>query len=154
MKGPLFSQLEDNDPVWVVYNKNYENRDALYELTLAKGKVVRNYLDTREINVADRYEEPEYVSRQEQYMEIQIEGYSAHYRRHYSDLYDKKGQMLMHPDYNDRGPEVNVFVTKELAKEYITCWCEHTINSCNERIKKLQEEIAVNQNCINAIKDI
>ena len=155
MKDIYFCQLEENDDVWVVYNKNYDTKNSFYEPILVRGHIIENREAIREYDVSDsRYEEPCYRIDHEHYIKISVEGLSIKYHRYYSDTYNEKGQMIITPEYNDYGPDIEIFSTKDKAKEYLISWCERTINRMKERIDESQKEMEVNINCINKIKDI
>lgn len=154
MKDIYFSQLEVGENVWVVYNKNYDNKDLPYKKILVKGKIIENHAEDRKIDISDRWEDPVYRIDHEYLMKISVEGLSNEYMRFYSDFYDKKGQMSMSPEYNDHGPWIEIFSTKKNAIEYVNEWCNTMIKRLENTIKKAQEEIEINKKCIDSIKNI
>jgi hypothetical protein len=152
MNQKRFSELNINDSVWVVYNKNYNNGD-IQELILSEAKILDNYLDYRSIYACNIYKDSREITN-EYWIMISVSGLTNKYKRYYSDIYDESGQMLITPDFRDCGPNVNVFITKEKAKEYIISRCQSRINYLNNKINKEQKEIKLNEYCINKIKDI
>ena len=141
MKDVYFDQLETTDPIWVVYDKNYKddniftNSNYITEYVLVQGKILKNELVQRTMDISDRYEEPIYNTYTENEIVVSIEGYQP-YRRYYSDFYNKNGHMRLSPEYRVDAPSIYIFSTKELAKEYITEWCNMII----ERLEKHKEE--------------
>ena len=152
MKDIYFNQLEVGDSVWIVYDKNYDKRNSISEYVLVEGHIIKNHKVTREIDRSDMYEESNYVTYIEDWIVISVNGLSNQYSRYYSQTYNEKGQMSMSPAYNDHGPYIEVFVTKDKAKNYLISWCNYLIECNQKKINDLKEEIKVYQQSINNIK--
>lgn len=154
MKDIFFCQLEPGDTIWVVYDKNWDKDVTYSEYVLIPGKIIENKGVNRKIDVSDFYEDSKYVTRFEYWIEVSVEGLSNTYRRHYSDTYNEKGQMSLTPEYNDHGPNIEIFVTKDKAKDYLINWCEYLIGGLKEAIQKKQKSLEIYEKTIENIKNI
>lgn len=135
------SDLKSGDYVWGIHNINWDKKDdsEIYQLypteyQLQKYVILKNNLNVqRQYDVSDRYEEPQYITTYENYIEIHFHNFV--YSRYYGNDYK---QLTISAPLNNHGPYVDFFANYEDAKEYLIFMCNKGIKSCEEIIKKEQ----------------
>lgn len=143
-----FSNLEQGDNIFVVYNIN-EHNDKYSEYLLEEIPILENKYVTRTICSGDRYSDEEYAIT-ENFISVDFHG--IHYERYYDNFYDERAQMLICPPFLNNGPQIEVFVKKKDAVKYLTEFCERQIKALNNKIEKTKEEIKLLEKSIQNIK--
>ena len=62
--------------------------------------------------------------------------------------------MSLTPEYGDNAPNIEIFTTKEKAKNYLINWCEHLIKGLKETISHKQKSLDIYEKTIERIKNI
>lgn len=153
----FFSDLKQNDYVWVVYDENYEsysyskNQDDYIQKYIVKPiKILENYAKDRKIDNSDFYDyEDKYIIYHEHYIKLIIN--ELQYSRYYDDFYDKRGQMLMTPDFYNPGPDIEVFLNEKDAKEYLNYLYNRDIEILKKSIEKKQIKLSILETSFNKI---
>lgn len=153
----FFSDLKQNDYVWVVYDENYEsysyskNQDDYIQKYIVKPiKILENCAKDRKIDNSDFYDyEDKYIIYHEHYIKLIIN--ELQYSRYYDDFYDKRGQMPMTPDFYGHGPDIEVFSNEKDAKEYLNYLYNRDIETLKKSIEKKQIKLSILETSFNKI---
>ena len=156
----LSKLVPGKDYVWGIYNKNYaDSHTDRYNITdyvLVRGDILKNEKVERKIYSSDIYHDPDYTIVIETEIIVSFKDFEDTYSRFYDDFYDKEGQILMHTTHYNLGkayPEIEVFLSKEKAIEYLKDITEGHIGGLVKQIEKYQEQIKVyQQNIEDALK--
>ena len=148
--------LQKDDVVYVVYDKNYDNANPT-EFVVVKGYVVENKPELVEYSTSDWYDDTKYT-REEMYIEVTIGSLGKKYHRYYTpgDCYDNGGYLPMTDEIliDDRGPYIEVYKSKEDAKDAYVARLNKHIESSQEIIDKESKKIEVYQNNLKNFIDI
>jgi len=154
----FFSDLKQNDYIWVVYNENYEpysylkNQDDYIPKYIIKPvKIIDNHPEDRRFDISDFYSRnAEYRISHEYHIKINV--VNIEYSRYYDEFYNKRGQMPMAPNFYDHGPDIEVFSNEKDAKEYLNYLYNRDIEILKNSIEKKQNKFNILQKEYNNIK--
>lgn len=132
-----FSDLKVGDTVYCVYDKNYNNNDDNYDLTIIKAKVISNSFERREI-VSSSYYDNDVIICNERNMIIKPEKFDKEYKRYYNKFYDEKAQMTITAEIYSNNPSLEIFVSKEDAKDYAMAFMNKILLRNIQNINKLK----------------
>lgn len=143
----LFTELKNNDDVWVIYNNNWDkNIPSKFIYAPSDYKLEKCVVNENKLNIPRTYD---YSNRYEEYNSfivhehwLSITFHDMIYSRYYTNDYNKYKHLTISCEYNYNGPRIEVFPNYEWAKEYLVNICNHEINSIKENIKK--ERIKIN----------
>ena len=149
-----FSDLKIGDEIWVVYNSNWYNENLSEEYIIESYFIKDNHLEIRELSSLHKYslygyDNPQY--KKEYFISFNFK--DQIYSRYYDDFYDESGQMTMTPQQLCNAPILEIFISKNDAKKYLTLFCNKQIIYFKEEIEKLQNKVIyLTMSIYNAIK--
>lgn len=132
-----FSDLKVGDTVYCVYDKKHNNNDNNHDLTIIKAKVMSNSLEKREIGSSSYYDNDVQVFH-EWNMIIQPEKLNEEYKRYYNKFCDERAQMTITAELYSNNPSLEIFVSKEDAKEYAISFMNQILLRNIQNINKLK----------------
>lgn len=149
-----FSDLKVGDEIWVVYNKNWYNENLPEEYIIESYIIKDNHSEIRELSSLREYflygyDNPQY---KKEYF-ISFDFNNQIYSRYYDDFYNEKCQMTMTPKQLCNAPILEIFISKNEAKKYLTLFCNNQIIYFKKKIEQLQDKVIyLNMSIYNAIK--
>lgn len=144
-----FSDLQIGDIVWVVYNRNYHQEGLPEEYIIEYCTVKDNHIELRELTSVHEYDDTHY--KKEYFISIEFNG--KIYSRYYDDFYNENCQMTITGDKLCNDPLLEIFVSKEEAKKYLTLFCNNQIIFLKEKIEQLQNKVIyLTMSVYNALK--
>lgn len=149
-----FRDLKVGDKIWIVYNRNWYQEDLPEEYIIEQCIIEDNHDELRELSSIHEYSLYEYNNPQykKEYF-ISFNFNNQIYSRYYDDFYNERSQMTMTPQQLCNAPILEIFISKNEAKKYLTLFCNNQIIFLKEKIEQLQNKVIyLTMSVYNALK--
>ena len=138
---PNFTCLEPNDTIYVVYNKNFNNKsNDIIKYVIEKATVIENKETTIQIGTLCNFYNGDIQDIYEHYFIIKHN--DTIYSRNYSEYYNNvKHMTICSPLLTKSKPTLEVFMYLPDAIEYVKDLCKTGIERVQTKIDVLEKQI-------------